>query len=463
MKAETVHVIVCLVFFSTSASECLSSNADADIIGLRPNHSTKSLVDKLLKGYGRTSVRPVHDHTQPTIVFIRLLLYELVEFNEQYQVITMRSNMKMKWRDEFLQWDPREWDNITSVTLSNHDIWRPDFDLEQNVDRDQIITSDTYISVTHTGAVHWMFPMITTTACKIYTAYFPYDHQQCNVTFYPWTLGIKEMRLFALNDDDAQQKAYVRNGVWDLTSFQATNATDTFKCCPHPFDMVVYTLQLRREASFYTMQIVLPSVFLTLLMLVGFWLHPDTGEKISLTVTNLLSMILFQQLVAQHMPPIGEPSSIVVNCCFIMIALSVSSVILTIIVLRVYHNDSDQMPPFWGFMLLRIFISRNIAKNMSSFYKKRRSMLKLNRGDERQASFYLKVKSRLPSSGSTTESNSSMKGRMTNGMADCEEDLNYSFMWKHFALAIDRAFGIILSVCTVGCIVYALEAFSHRH
>lgn len=119
------------------------------------------------------------------------------------------------------------------------------------------------------------------------------------------------MRLLAEDDADAHQQMYIRNGVWDLTNFQATNKSILYECCPHPFDHVVYTLDLAREAAFFTTQIVMPSVFLSILMLISFWLHPDSGEKISLTVTNLLALILFQQLVAQFMPPTGEPRSIV--------------------------------------------------------------------------------------------------------------------------------------------------------
>ncbi|XP_030832957.1 acetylcholine receptor subunit alpha-1-A isoform X1 [Strongylocentrotus purpuratus] len=458
--SNTVYVIVCLICLSTCVSTSVSTRVSRQSnTGLTNNSTTKALVKKLTDGYGETSVRPVYNYRQTTYVYLRMLIYELVAFNEHSQHITLRSNMKMTWRDEYLQWDPSEWDGITSVTLRPSDIWKPDFDLEQNVERVHFIVADTYVIADYTGTVRWIFPVITTTACKINIVYFPYDVQQCNVTFYPWTLDNSQMRLLAEDDDDAHQQMYIRNGVWDLTNFQAANESIPYKCCPHPFDHVVYTLDLAREAAFFTTQIVMPSVFLSILMLISFWLHPDSGEKISLTVTNLLALILFQQLVAQFMPPTGEPRSIVVTCFFILIALSACSVILTVIVLRVYHTNVDSLPPSWAFMLLRIFINRKVEKTMSAFYDEN-SRLKGTRDVELSTS-------KSPSScEAVTESTSLKEGSIngkTNEIADSEEELDYSFMWKHLALAIERVFGIILSACMLVCVIYALVAFGSRH
>ena len=118
------------------------------------------------------------------------------------------------------------------------------------------------------------------------------------------------MRLFAKYDDDARQSLYVVNGVWSLTSFMVENVTIHYVCCEHPHDHARYTLHLTRHSDFYVTNMMVPAAFLTLLMLAGFWLHPDSGEKISFTVTNLLALVLFQQLVVDRMPPTGEPMSI---------------------------------------------------------------------------------------------------------------------------------------------------------
>lgn len=120
----------------------------------------------------------------------------------------------------------------------------------------------------------------------------------------------QQMRFFAKNDEDAFQARYVKNGIWSLVSFTPTNRSIKYLCCPYPNDHIEYRLTFLRESGFFLTNVVVPAIFLTALMLVGFWLHPDSGEKVTFTVTNLLALTLFQQLVADKMPPIGEPRSI---------------------------------------------------------------------------------------------------------------------------------------------------------
>lgn len=54
--------------------------------------------------------------------------------------------------------------------------------------------AETFVIVQHTGAMDWLFPAITTSACKMNIQYFPFDTQQCVLTFYPWTLDESKVR-----------------------------------------------------------------------------------------------------------------------------------------------------------------------------------------------------------------------------------------------------------------------------
>ena len=42
-----------------------------------------------------------------------------------------------------------------------------------------------------------------------------------------------------------------------------------------------------------------------------FFLPPECGEKLTLSITNLLAMVVFQQLIAETMPPTGDDSPII--------------------------------------------------------------------------------------------------------------------------------------------------------
>ena len=81
------------------------------------------------------------------------------------------------------------------------------------------------------------------------------------------------------------------------------NKITVLDCCmdkgyPH----VVFTLHLRRRDKFYMMNIVLPCVMLSVLIMIGFFLPPDAGEKISLGISVLLAFTVFLLMIADNIP-----------------------------------------------------------------------------------------------------------------------------------------------------------------
>eukprot|EP00057_Strongylocentrotus_purpuratus_P033723 XP_792536.3 PREDICTED: neuronal acetylcholine receptor subunit alpha-9 [Strongylocentrotus purpuratus] len=401
----------------------------------------KELVANLLSEYGDTSVRPVKDHLQPVEVFFRMLLFELITLDETHQMVTVRSNMRLQWTDEYLQWDPDENGGIYNITLKTNQVWRPDVVLDEDLDRDfiSIPEADTFVIVQYTGAMDWLFPAITTSACKMNIQYFPFDTQQCVLTFYPWTLDESKMRFFAKNDEDALQARYVRNGIWSMTDFKPENFSFRYICCPYPNDHIRYTLTFDREYGFFLSNIIVPAIFLTSLMLVGFWLHPDSGEKVAFTVTNLLALILFQQLVSDSMPPIGEPRSIIVTCFFMLVVVSGCSVFFSVLVLRMYHHDATSIPPRLAIKMLMPWISKGKNKNyMRKFYS-----------------------SSLPNITDIVFMNGKTEVNKSSSKADDDQEMDDRnvYLWKQTALAFDSFCGTILSLCMLGTLLYALISF----
>jgi len=93
-------------------------------------------------------------------------------------------------------------------------------------------------------------------------------------------------------------------------------------CCPNTrYSYVEYTLYLRRRYTFYVMNVIVPCILLSVLVMVGFCLPPDAGEKISLGISVLLAYTVFLLMVAENVPRtslrtpvIGEPIRDRLNC-----------------------------------------------------------------------------------------------------------------------------------------------------
>lgn len=168
--------------------------------------------------------------------------------------------------------------------------------------------------VTADGYVVWYAPVIFRSSCKVKVQNFPFDTQNCIMTFGSWAYDTSQLDLVYLDDDDANQEVFSQNGVWELIAVNVTSELIYFKCCPHPYSLVKYSLTLRRQSSFYVVNIIIPCVLLSVLTLLVFYLPPDSGEKISLGMTNLLALILFQQLIAESMPPRGDEAPVLGRC-----------------------------------------------------------------------------------------------------------------------------------------------------
>ncbi|OXA48042.1 Acetylcholine receptor subunit alpha-type acr-16 [Folsomia candida] len=87
----------------------------------------------------------------------------------------------------------------------------------------------------------------------------------------------------------------------------------------------------------------------------GFTLPPDSGEKLSLGVTILLSLTLFLNMVAETMPETSDAVPLLgtyFNCIMFMVA---SSVVSTVLVLNYHHRaaDTHEMPEWIRVLLLQ--------------------------------------------------------------------------------------------------------------
>ena len=74
---------------------------------------------------------------------------------------------------------------------------------------------------------------------------------------------------------------------------------------------ILVTLVISRRYLYYVLNIIMPCGLLSLINLVVFILPTECGEKISLGITNLLALILSQQVIAGIMPPTSDKSPLI--------------------------------------------------------------------------------------------------------------------------------------------------------
>jgi len=105
---------------------------------------------------------------------------------------------------------------------------------------------------------------------------------------------------------DVDMSNYVPNGEWDLLDANIKRSVVYYPCCPEPFPDVTITLTIRRKILYYTYNVILPCMMLSVLTLLVFCIPPDSGEKIALGVTVLLAFSVFMLAISEKLPETSE-------------------------------------------------------------------------------------------------------------------------------------------------------------
>ncbi|XP_071794493.1 neuronal acetylcholine receptor subunit alpha-7-like [Asterias amurensis] len=315
------------------------------------------LVTHLMKNY-YPLVRPVKNHRDVVNVLMDMTLVEIVDMDEENQIMTISVWLYQQWRDENLQWNPREFYNISEVTVPSNEIWKPDIVLYNNAnDNLEGGIRQTRALIDSEGLVTWRAPAILMSACKMNPLFFPFDIQNCTLKFGSWTFNGYQLNL-QLNVTEADTSRFTGNGEWDLIEMPASREVTFQPCCAEPYPVIHFHVILERRSLFYMLNLVLPCVLISSIVLLGFFLPSDAGEKITLTITILLSLTVFLLLVAETIPPTSEVVPLIGQFYAAIIILVGVCAALTVVVLSIHHRGDSTHVPRWAHRLILVKLAK---------------------------------------------------------------------------------------------------------
>lgn len=77
-------------------------------------------------------------------------------------------------------------------------------------------------------------------------------------------------------------------------------------CCDLPVADLTITMLLRRRTYYYVMSLILPCTLIACTIFLEFILPAESGERVGLGITILLSMAVFQELTSEKLPSSSE-------------------------------------------------------------------------------------------------------------------------------------------------------------
>lgn len=121
-----------------------------------------------------------------------------------------------------------------------------------------------------------------------------------------------------------------------------------YPCCDAPFIDITYYLHLRRKTLFYTVNLIIPCVGISFLTLFVFYLPSDSGEKMVMCISTLISLNVFFLLLVELIPSTSLVMPLIAEYLLFTMILVTLSVAITVITLSIhYRAPSTHSMPRW--------------------------------------------------------------------------------------------------------------------
>ena len=255
-----------------------------------------------------------------------------------------------------MSWNVSRFD-ITELSVGSNYLWTPDVVLVNSADgkysrnrehyalilrhdgRSRPVADTALILLFHsTGYVRFMFQDLWKTICKVRSTYFPFDQQRCTIIIRSGAHDSQSIKFILRRP--IQGHSFIR-GEWELVH-SYTDITDerVSDFGEIDYSLVRFTLVLKRNHLYYLIKIILPFAMVSFVTLFTFLLPPQTGEKLTLNVTILLSLVIYLQLLSEYIPKSDDETPILTLFCNANFFLVFLSCIMTVYVLYLYHRPS---------------------------------------------------------------------------------------------------------------------------
>ncbi|KAG9331206.1 hypothetical protein JZ751_019749 [Albula glossodonta] len=498
------------------------------------------LYSDLMKNYNPQE-RPVVNDSENLTVHFSIHLIQILDVDEKNQVLTTNIWLNMHWIDQYLQWNTTEYSDISNIRLPDDQIWKPDILLYNRPSSSalppcatgkaiqfsaapcvqQVRPSSSALPPCATGkAIQFnaapmcnrpsssaLPPCATGKAIQFSAATCVQQVRPSSSTLPPCATGKPIQFSTAPVCNSAQDRldaTFHSNVMVQSSGFcvyvppevVGRREEKVYACCTEPYPSVVFTVVMRRRTLFYVLNLLLPCLLISVMALLVFLLPADSGEKISLGITVLLSLTVFMLLVAEIMPAtsdtvplIGESSALPATHSkrtqyFASIMVTVGlSIISTVLVLQCHHHhpEGSNMPKWmqvvflkWGAWFLRMRRPEEERVQLACYNKRlgvsledpRSTTAPLSASPTKSSAQYGEEEALLPGAAPHGSSRDPDIGRIL-------EELRYVVQrfrkqdrgeiicseWKFAAAVLDRlcliTFSLVIVLCTLAILLSA--------
>ncbi|XP_044531582.1 5-hydroxytryptamine receptor 3C-like [Gracilinanus agilis] len=303
----------------------------------------------------RKDFRPVLNYSVPTQVNISFTVSSILDVDEQLQLLTSFLWLDMVWDNSFISWNPEECGGIQRISMTTQNLWLPDIFIIESIEVDQTPTGlSAYVS--NEGRIQYKKPMKVTTICNLDIFRFPFDRQNCTLTFSSFLYTEDDM-LLGMEKElweivDTSRNLIKTQGEWELLAIN--KATPKLAVGSSLYDQIMFHVAIRRRPGLYVINLLLPSGFLIAIDALSFLLPAESGNRAPFKMTLLLGSTVFLLMMNDLLPASGVPLiSVYFALCLTLMVISLLESILITSLLHVVSAQPRPMPRWLHSLVLR--------------------------------------------------------------------------------------------------------------
>ncbi|XP_061089584.1 gamma-aminobutyric acid receptor subunit beta-3 isoform X2 [Conger conger] len=283
----------------------------------------KETVDKLLKGYD-IRLRPDFGGA-PVAVGMSIDVASIDMVSEVNMDYTLTMYFQQYWRDKRLAYAGIP----LNLTLDNRvadQLWVPDtyFLNDKKSFVHGVTVKNRMIRLHPDGTVLYGLRITTTAACMMDLRRYPLDEQNCTLEIESYGYTTDDIEFYWKGGDSAVTGvARIELPQFSIVAYKLVSRNVVFSTGAYP--RLSLSFKLKRNIGYFILQTYMPSILITILSWVSFWINYDaSAARVALGITTVLTMTTINTHLRETLPKIPYVKAIDMYLmgCFVFVFLA---------------------------------------------------------------------------------------------------------------------------------------------
>ncbi|XP_062306460.1 gamma-aminobutyric acid receptor subunit beta-3 isoform X4 [Osmerus eperlanus] len=283
----------------------------------------KDTVDKLLKGYD-IRLRPDFGGA-PVAVGMSIDVASIDRVSEVNMDYTLTMYFQQYWRDKRLAYAGIP----LNLTLDNRvadQLWVPDtyFLNDKKSFVHGVTVKNRMIRLHPDGTVLYGLRITTTAACMMDLRRYPLDEQNCTLEIESYGYTTDDIEFYWKGGDSAVTGVTrIELPQFSIVDYKLVSKNVVFSTGAYP--RLSLSFKLKRNIGYFILQTYMPSILITILSWVSFWINYDaSAARVALGITTVLTMTTINTHLRETLPKIPYVKAIDMYLmgCFVFVFLA---------------------------------------------------------------------------------------------------------------------------------------------